>query len=476
MTTDYLDFCKTKLAHRPPTGIGHESLPTSESFAKRYELFPFQADIVREALLRGRCAIFADTGLGKSRMQLAWAHFVVTFLSIRSRVLVLAPLAVASQTVREGKRIGVDATYVRSPGQVKGGGVYITNYEMLGRFESISWDAVVLDESGILKNFMGATKRYLVERFMGTPFRLCCSATPAPNDHIELGNHSEFLGILPSNEMLSRWFINDTSLFGNYRLKGHAEESFWDWVSSWATCVGKPSDVRSDYDDKPYQLPPLRTEKHVLNVDVVTGREAGMLFRDHKMSASNLHREKRITLEPRIAKVAEVIAREPKETWCIWCETNYEADELARVIPEAVDVRGDMTIDEKEAKLMAFVDGETRILISKPRIAGHGLNFQHCARVIYVAPTFSYEADYQSLRRFHRFGQKREVVAHYVMAHTEVDVWAAMIEKARKHDEMAKGMYAATRRRRENADVLAKPYNPRHVAKLPNWIQTEEQP
>jgi hypothetical protein len=466
----YLAFCQTKLANQEPAGLSRPPRPVD--LASRYQLFAFQADVTHQALERGRCAIFAQTGLGKTRMQLAWSDVIQRFT--KGRVLICAPLAVASQTVAEGENIGVKVTKVRHPSECTAPGIYITNYEMVEAFGHVFFDAVVLDESSCLKHYMSVRKRYLVERFASTRFKLCCSATPAPNDHIELGNHSEFLGILPSSEMLSRWFINDTSLFGNYRVKGHAVEPFWDWVASWASCIGKPSDVRDDYDDTPYNLPPLTTKTHVLSVNVVEGRQADRLFRDHNMSATALHREKRLTLGPRVAKVAEIVRAEPGELWCIWCDTNYEADELLKVLPEAVDVRGDMSSEEKEARLLSFANGETRILLTKPKIAGLGLNLQKCARVAYVAPTFSYESDYQSLRRFHRFGQTREVVAHYVMAQTEVDVWAVMIEKAKKHESMARGMYDATRRRREKVSAAARPYEPKHVSTMPEWLRTEE--
>jgi len=464
ISPDYEAFCRAKLVVHPPTGIANPP-PMPEW------LFPFQQDLVRWALERGRAALFADAGMGKTRCQLAWAHAVAEHTG--GRVLILAPLAVAPQTVREGADVGVHVTPVRDPSQLPARGIVITNYEMAEKFDPALFAGVVLDESSVLKNYMGARKRFLVESFRSTPFRLCASATPAPNDHLELGNHADFLGVLSSHEMIARWFINDSSTFGTYRLKGHAVASFWDWVNSWARCVGKPSDVRSDYDDSRYCLPGLRIQTHVLDVDVVAGRGEGQLFRDHKMSAASLHREKRITVRERVAKVAELVAAEPDETWCVWCETDYEADALKLAIPEAVEVRGSHTIATKEERLNAFSDGRTRVLITKARIAGAGLNWQHCARVVYVAPSFSYESDYQSLRRFHRFGQAREVVAHYVMAHTEVDVWAVMLRKAQAHEAMKLEMFAATRRAAENRDDGAHWYEPKHMAKIPAWLRSE---
>jgi hypothetical protein len=460
----YEEFVRSKLTTRVPTGIADP--PKLGSY-----LAPFQADLVRWCLQRGRAALFADTGLGKTRAQLEWARVVAEYTS--KPVLILAPLAVTEQTAREGAELGIPVKVARSHAAAVPWGITITNYDMLDHFDASAFGAVVLDESSILKNFMGATKRKLLEAFRDTPFKLCASATPAPNDYLELGNHAEFLGVLTSHEMIARWFINDTSTFGTYRLKGHAVEPFFDWVSSWARCVGKPSDVDPSYDDTPYVLPGLDIRTHVLEVNAVEGRADGELFRDHKLSAANLHREKRLTLALRAAKVAELVRAEPDEPWCLWCETDYEADAIREALPEATDLRGSMTREAKTKVLLGFIDGSVRYLITKPKLAGQGLNLQCCARTAYVAPSFSYESDYQSLRRFHRFGQKRVVVAHYVMGHTEIEVWSVMLRKAKQHEAMKAEMFAAMRRSRERVDNRAKEYEPKHVARVPAWLTSE---
>lgn len=423
-------------------------------------LFPFQRDIVEWAVRRGRAAIFADTGLGKTRMQLEWAR------QVGGPALVLAPLAVAHQTIREGKALGLDVVYARSQEEA-GAGVSITNYERLDRFDLSRFRAVVLDESSILKSFMGATKRALVERCAVVPYRLACTATPAPNDHMEIGNHAEFLGVMLSHEMLARWFINDTSTFGTYRLKGHAVGLFWDWVTSWARCVGKPSDL--GYSDDGFVLPALEERHHVLRVDLTEERGAA-LFRLPELSATSIHAEKRRTAADRARRVAELVAAEPAEPWIVWCETDYEADELTALIPDAVEVRGSMKPEEKERRLVDFSEGRTRLLVTKPSLAGFGLNWQHCARMAFVGVSFSYEQLYQAIRRSWRFGQKRAVHAHIVMAETERDVFAVVKAKAEGHAEMKDQMFAAMRRA-QSRDSNRLRYEALQAANVPAWLQ-----
>lgn len=438
-------------------------------------LSPFQVDCVRFALERGRAALFEDCGLGKTRQQLEWARHVAKYTG--GKVLILAPLAVAAQTIREGVAVDIAVSYARHQTEATGA-ISITNYERLDGFDASSFAGVVLDESSILKSFMGSTKRALVEAFARTPFRLCCTATPAPNDHLELGNHAEFLGVLTSHEMIARWFINDTSLFGNYRLKGHATVPFWDWVASWARCIGKPSDI--GHSDEGYILPPLNIHRHVVEVDATTergadfvpgaGRDQLRLMRLPDMNATNVHAEKRRTVVERAREVARIAAAEPVEQWLIWCETDYEADALRAVIPEAVEVRGPDSPERKEAALMGFADGSIRVLITKSRIAGFGMNFQNCARQAMVSATFSYEQFYQEVRRSWRFGQKRPVEAHVVMAHTELGIWDVLTRKQEDHESMKLEMYAAMRRAQSKRDDRRRDYNPTKPVKLPAWM------
>ena len=462
MSSDYAAFVASKLSLAPPTGIVRY-IPTLGE-----HLFPFQRELVTWALRRGRAALFADTGLGKSRMQLEWARAVSKY-TMGGRVLILAPLAVAQQTVREGASIGIDVVYAREPSEL--GTISITNYERLDRFalgaSDPEFDAVVLDESSILKAYSGATKRGLLERFAETPFKLACTATPAPNDHLELGNHAEFLRVLSSHEMIARWFINDTSEFGTSRLKGHAIEPFWDWVSSWAACVGRPSDL--GYPDDGYALPPLELVPELVDVDLTDGR-GDALFRMPSLSATAVHAEKRRTAPARAARVAEILHREPGEPWIVWCDTDYDADAVRALVPDAVDLRGSETAETKERKLLDFTDGKIRVLVTKPKIAGFGLNWQHCARMAFAGATFSYEGFYQAVRRCWRFGQRRPVRAHVAMAPTELAVFDVMKRKQGEHEAMKREMYAAARRARELRDDSAKLYRPTHDGRLPKWM------
>jgi hypothetical protein len=455
---DYEAFLASKLALPVPTGFERD-------VELGAYLFPFQAHIVRWALRKGRAAIFAGTGLGKSRMQLEWARHVSCEAG---PVLVFAPLAVAQQTVREATRLGIEATYARDQSEATAP-IVITNYERLDRFDVERFGGVVLDESSILKSFTGRTKRELVRRCSSVPFRLACTATPAPNDHLELGNHAEFLGVLTSHEMIARWFINDTSTFGTYRLKGHAVVPFWDWVASWAVCCELPSDL--GFNDAGYVLPELSIVPHTIDVDLLEDRGEN-LFRIPEMSATSIHREKRATVAERAAKVASLVHAEPGEAWLIWCDTDYEADALTVAIPGAVEVRGSHPAERKEAAALDFVDGKIRVLVSKSSIFGWGLNFQHCARTAFIGATFSFESFHQAVRRFWRFGQSRPVHAHVVMSTTEAPVWAILNQKRDGHDEMRVQMSAAMRRARARESAV-RMYAPAVPMRLPSWLRSE---
>lgn len=458
MTTDYHEFIAAKRREAQPAGFTAD-LSGSPMFA-------FQRATVEWALHLGRCAIFADTGLGKTIMQLSWAHEVVRHTGLP--VLVLAPLAVGAQTVREAHKFGVpDVSLARDGVEVQGPGVYVTNYERLHHFDSARFGGVVLDESSILKAYTGKTKRLICASFAGTPYRLACTATPAPNDHIELGNHSEFLGVMDSHRMLARWFISDQSEAGAYRLKGHAVRPFWDWVTSWARCIGRPSDMGA-YSDEGYILPALQVHRHTVDVDLVADRTGDQLFRLAEMSATSIHREKRRTAEARAWAVADVVRSEPGEPWAIWCDTDYEQDELVAVLPGCIDVRGGMSPEVKAERLLRFTD-EGGIMVTKPDIAGMGLNWQHCARAAFVGLSYSYERFYQAVRRCWRFGQVRDVDAHVMMAATEQALWTVIDRKAADHEAMKTHMFEASRRA-VGRQLDRDPYHPTHLAPLPAWL------
>ena len=434
-------------------------------------LKPHQTHVVDFALRMGSAAHFLDTGLGKTFSALEWGRVIVEHTN--KPVLMLAPLAVGRQHQGEAERFSIDAVAIREPEEVRGARVYVTNYERLAKFDPSLFAGVILDESSILKSFTGATTRALTEAFRSTPYRLACTATPAPNDHMELGQHSSFLGIMPGPEMLSRWFIADQTNMGRYRLKNPAVRPFWDWVASWARCVSKPSDL--GYSDDGYILPELNLLRHLVRADTTTdaGSERdgqGRLFRIPDTSATSIHKEKRLTIGDRADLIAAKVAAEPNEPWVIWCDTDYEADALTARIADALEVRGSMSADEKEDRLQAFSTGATRVMVTKPSVAGYGLNWQHCARMGFVGLSFSYESFYQAIRRCWRFGQARQVDVHVACADTEEAIWNVVSRKAGDHDAMKREMTGAMRRAARVHKTL-EDYDPAVPAILPTFLQ-----
>jgi hypothetical protein len=422
---NYRDFLLTKT--RRFTGRGFEadiaSLPSS--------LFPWQKKIVQWATNKGRAAIWADTGLGKTAMQLAWADQVTRYTG--KAVLILTPLAVSYQTVQEAAKFGLAAKVCAEQGE--SAVLSVTNYHKLHRFEAEGFGGVVLDESSILKSFQGKTKTLLTDTFSATPYRLACTATPAPNDVLELGNHSDFLGIMPQKEMLARWFLND--LMGNmsWRLKGHAKKDFWRWVASWALVIRKPSDL--GYSDEGYILPPLNI--HHVTVPTTGVKVEGALFADASLSATTLHDVLRQTAPYRARKACEIALGDP-DSWLLWTHTNYEADEVHKTELSVEEVRGSDSDEQKERRLMGFADGSVKRLMSKPSLAGFGMNWQHCHKMIFIGLNYSYEQFYQAVRRCYRFGQQSPVDVHVLSTDMEWRLFDAMAKKQRGHEEMQSEM------------------------------------
>lgn len=438
---EYETFLSTKHLRARSTGFDPSDLLSS------HKLKDWQISVVRWACRRGTSALFLDTGLGKTLCQLAWAEQVCNYTG--GNVLILCPLAVAKQTQREGVKFGITATVCRKQADVQRG-INIANYEMLEHFDALSFAGVVLDESAILKNFMGKVKQSILDAFCHTKYKLACTATPAPNDHLELGNHAEFLDVMPSNEMISRWFINDTMKAGGYRLKGHAAADFWRWVSTWAVSIQKPSDLGDQYSDEGYILPELRMHEVVVDVDVLEGA-GDRLFRDTTLSATNIHKEMRRTCDARATAVAKIIAddsegkRELDSPWLVWCHTDYEADALWSSLKGSTEVRGSHKPEKKEKAAIDFSDNLLPILISKPRIFGSGLNFQNCCKVAFVGLSFSYESMYQAIRRVWRFGQQYPVDVYIVRATTEGAILNTIRAKEAAHRQMQKAMVEAMR-------------------------------
>lgn len=456
VSSDYAEFLASKAPRAQASGF--ESGPMHDA------LFDYQRDVIAFCLLQGRAALFLDTGLGKSACTLEWCDQAAR--QSNGYALILTPLAVAKQFEREASKFGYEARVIRSQDDVKPG-INICNYDRLDLIDADAFGAVALDESSILKSFNGRTTRALIEKFAGTPYRLCATATPAPNDHMELGNHAEFLGIMNSQEMLARWFINDTSTASQqWRLKKSAVTDFWDWVASWARCAESPADL--GYDASRFVLPSLNIHRHQAFGDIRPA--AGSLFIED-MSATNIHDVKRQTADARAEAVAKLVSKEPQEPWLIWCDTDYEADALAKFLPNAIEIRGSMSPEKKEASIEQFLTGDVT-LITKPSVAGMGLNFQHCARMAYVGRNFSYESFYQSVRRCWRFGQTRPVDVHLIVAEGEDQIGRVIDQKADGHKAMKTAMAAAMKRTayagRQNAKVK---YEPNHVGRFPNWLK-----
>lgn len=424
----YTDFLAAKAAHRWRHG------PDVDPTSLHPVLHDWQRDVTAWAARTGRAAVFADCGLGKTFVQLEWAR------TVADRALILAPLSVARQTVREARTLGLDVTYVRDPGQLPDAGVAITNYEMAERVGADWPDAVVLDESSILKAVDGKTRRTLTTMYADVPYRLACSATPAPNDVTELANHAEFLGVMPRNEMLAAYFVHDSDM--GWRLKGHAAEAMYDWMASWAVALRRPSDL--GYDDTGYLLPPLEIVPEVVRVEVVPD---GQLFATDLGGVGGRAAVRRETLDARVARTVE-IAAEHDEPVIVWCGLNDEADAVAKALgDQAVNVPGSWKPEDKAAALEAFQDGRTRVLVTKPSIAGFGMNFQHCARQVFCGIGDSYESYYQAVRRSWRFGQTRPVVAHVVVSELEQQIVQNVRRKERDAGAMNDQLIRAVARR-----------------------------
>jgi len=416
----YNRFLRDKQVIDTPTGL--TDVPMLSPM-----LYPFQRDIASWALRRGRAAIWADCGLGKTPMQLEWANHVP------GDTLILAPLAVSAQTVREGEKFGIPVHYCRSQDMAKPG-INITNYEMLEHFDPGRWTGVVLDESSILKAYDGKTRTAIIQSFRDTSFKLACTATPAPNDYMELGNHAEFLGVMSRVEMLSMFFVHDGGETQKWRLKGHAEGDFWEWMASWAVMLRKPSDL--GYSDEGFILPPIHYRQ--IEVDVERAPE-GMLFALEAVTLQERIAARRDSVEERAAACAEIV-NTSDESWILWCNLNSEADAIRRVIPEAVEVRGSDEPETKELRLREFGEGKIRVLLTKPSIAGWGLNWQHCHHMAFIGLSDSWEQYYQAVRRCWRFGQKNEVLVSVITAQTEGAVVSNIKRKEQDASRMAGNM------------------------------------
>lgn len=430
------------------------------------KLFDWQKVIVRWAVRRGRAAIFADCGLGKTPMQLEWGRLVCEHEG--GRILDVAPLAVAEQTREEGRKFGIPVNVCREMSDVRDG-INITNYERLHKFDPSTFIGVILDESGILKNFSGVTRNEIIESFRETLYRLACTATPAPNDYEELGNHSEFLGVMDRMEMLSMFFINDTSKTGDWRLKGHVQKNaFWKWMASWAVMFTKPSDL--GYPDGGFTLPPITYHEHFVRA---TSRPR-MGFLNVAASTLDERREARKESVQARCEAAARLINSTDETWAVWCGLNTEGDLLEGLIDGAVQVKGSDDYDVRVDRLTGFASGRYRRIVTKPKIAGLGMNWQICRRAAFVGLSDSWEQFYQACRRIWRFGQEWPVEIHCFLEEREGKV----LENIRRKDEQAADMVRnmviqmsdLTRRELTSAVRTMTEYNPREEMRLPVWL------
>ena len=420
----YEDFVKAKRRSEVPTGHNPGELNSN--------LFDFQRTIVSWAIRRGRAAIFADTGLGKTLMQLSWAHDVASHTG--GSVLVLAPLAVSEQTIEQGAKFGIEVKRVPKGESVDGPGIWITNYERIDAIDFGSLAGLVLDESSILKSQDGKTRTKIIEQSQSVPYRLSCTATPSPNDFDELGNQCEFLGVMTRNEMLATYFVNDTGDTGTWKLKGWGASRFWEWMGSWAVVLRSPSDL--GFDGSRYELPPLEYFEHVVETEPL----GDDLFSRPAMGLAERRKAQRNSVEARCQALADLVNQEPNDPWLIWCHLNDEADLLAKMIPGAVNVKGSDTPESKAENLLGFANGKFRVLVTKPKLAGMGMNWQHCARMAFVGLDDSFEKFYQAVRRCYRFGQTRSVQVHMFTAENEGQILANLKRKEIAHHEMSANM------------------------------------
>ena len=412
-------------------------------------LFPFQNFIVNKSLSAGKYGVFSGTGTGKSRMQLRWAQAVVDHTN--APVLIMAPLAVSSQTITEGKNIHIPVEKLTGPPKM---GIYIINYDQLDNI--VDWipefSGIALDEGSILKNHEGAYRNQIIDLFKRTPYKSVWSATPSPNSPMEIGNYSEFLDVMPRSEMLAMYFVHDGGETNKWRLKGHSNRVFWEWVSTWAIMFQKPSDI--GFEQSGYDLPPLNFIELQIETDK---KDNGMLFNDSAVSATSFNQELRRTKDKRLSKVADIV-NGSDETFLIWIKQNEEGDELKRLIPDAVEVRGSDTVEWKEEKLSDFALGRIRVLVTKSKIAGAGMNFQNCHNQIFAAPDFSFEAVFQSIRRSWRFGQKDQVNIYLVTTDTMQNVGRILREKERQFEQMQEEMTKAVNRKLKSKEKMERQF------------------
>ena len=459
---DYNDFLEAKQIKSHVCGLS--SIPPLNP-----AMFPHQRDVTQWALRLGRAAAFLGTGMGKSLIELEWSRCVYEHTGVP--VLLLAPLAVAYQMVREGEKFGIKAKYCRKPDEAGDEHIVVTNYERVEAFDPAAYSGVVLDESSCIKAMTGKTRSLLIDVFRNTPFKLAATATPAPNDHMELGNHAEFLGVMTASEMLSMFFTHDGGETQKWRLKGHARKEFWKWVCSWAVSMRRPSDI--GYPDGAFKLPPLIYHEHVVEVDTPS---EGMLFAMPAVTMAERLAARRSSVDERVEVVKSIIAAEPVEIWLVWANLNTESEAIAK-IEGMVEVTGSDSPDYKAEMSLQFGQGKIGRMISKSEIFGFGCNFQSCSHVIFAGVTDSFEKFFQSVRRCWRFGQTQPVHIHIIAASTEGNVLENLKRKEREADHMAEemmeNMQELTRANLHGTARTVLEYNANHEMIVPEWLESQ---
>lgn len=459
----YIDFLKSKQITTVKDGFDVEKSSLNNA------LFNWQKDIVKWALKKGKAALFEDCGMGKTVQQLEFANQV--HIKTGMPVLILAPLAVASQTKNEGLKFGYEVNICRKQSDVING-INITNYEMIEHFNSGNFSGIILDESSILKSYSGSTKSYLVETFRLTPYKLCCTATPSPNDFTELGNHAEFLGIMSRAEMLATFFVHDGGSTKDWRLKGHAEEKFFEWIASWACCITSPADL--GYNGNDFVLPPINIIEHIVKSDIMEDEDGQQLLcANMQMSLSERRQARKESIIKRVQFAAE-IANSYDGQSLVWCDYNDESELLAKHINNSVEVKGADSSEHKTNAMISFAEGNIKCLISKPKIAGFGMNWQNCNNIIFAGLSDSFENYYQAIRRCWRFGQKRPVTVHIIISEAEGAV-KQNIEKKQQDTEKMKSELIKFTKDILKADIhstvrITETYHAVDQVTVPQWI------
>lgn len=460
---DYLDFIASKQIKAVDAGFNVELTDINKN------AFEWQKLLIKWSLMKGKCANFQECGLGKTIQQLCFADETRKYTGKPS--IILAPLAVANQTKQQGEHFNIDVNICESQKDISQNAVNITNYEKLHNFDCSVFGSVALDESSILKNNIGKIRTQLIEKFKYTPFKSCYSATPAPNDFMELGNHSEFLGVMSYFEMLATFFVHDGGDVSKWRLKGHAEDAFWDWIASWACVVPNPSIL--GYDDDRYNLPPLNIEQITVKSQMQDDLGQMLLFPSSTQTLQERARARRESLEER-AKTACEIANSSNEQQLVWCDYNAESELLSKKINGAVEVKGSDSDEHKIRAMLGFANGDIRVLVSKPSICGYGMNWQNCNNEIFVGLSDSFEKYYQAIRRCWRFGQDKPVNAYIVVSEAEGAV-KDNIERKQKQAQEFMNKLAKRTKNALLADInrTAKTmtsYIPTERMELPSWI------